>query len=89
MQPIVHEIEYTMKVTQTDFQFMVESLERDMATILVQEQGMTIHQALDNIYQSPLYDKLHNPSTGLYFQSPRYVLSILTQLITPSSLQPR
>ena len=69
-----------MHVTQTDFQFMVESLERDIAALLVQEQGMTIHQALDCIYQSPLYDKLHDPATGLYFQSPRYVLSILTQL---------
>ena len=36
-----------MKVTELDFQFMLECQERDIATILVEECGMSIHQALD------------------------------------------
>lgn len=66
-----------MQVTEIDFSYMVECVERDMATILVEEHGMTIHQALDALYTSDTDQRLHNPSTGLYFQSPRYVLSIL------------
>lgn len=58
---------------------MVECLERDIATKLVEEQGMTIHQALDCLYTSETDQKLHDPSTGLFFQSACYVYSILQQ----------
>lgn len=66
-----------MKVSQEDFEYMLECQERDIATILVEEQGMTIHKALDLLYTSRTYSLLHNPATGLYFQSPRYVYSLL------------
>ena len=57
-----------MKVTELDFQFMLECQERDIATILVEECGMSIHQALDVLYGSETYKLLQNPKTGLYFQ---------------------
>lgn len=72
-----------MKVSETDFQYMLECQERDIATILVDEDHMTIHQALDSLYASDTYKALQNPKTGLYFQSPRYIYSILhTELTT-------
>lgn len=58
---------------------MLETLERDIATLLVEEYHLTIHQALDLLYESETYAKMQDPSTGLYFQSPRYVLSILSE----------
>lgn len=70
-----------MKVTELDFQFMLECHERDIATILVEECGMSIHQALDVLYGSETYKLLQNPKTGLYFQSPRYVYSYLQEEI--------
>lgn len=77
------EIHRTMQVTDNDFRFMVECLERDIATMLVEDCGMTIHQALDTLFTSETDQKLHNPQTGLYFQSPCYVFSILqTELST-------
>ena len=30
---------------------------------------------IDRIYTSSIYEKLNDPNTGLYFQSPRYILS--------------
>ena len=66
-----------MQVTENDFKYMVECLERDIITILVEEQGMAIHQAFDALYTSETDQKLHDPSTGLYYQSPLYVHSIL------------
>lgn len=71
-----------MKVSDTDFRFMVECLERDVATLLVEERHMTIHQALDTLFNSVTYTKLQNPQTGLYFQSPRYIYSFLEQEIS-------
>lgn len=34
-----------MKVTDKDFQYMLECMERDVATLLVEKRGMTIRQA--------------------------------------------
>lgn len=39
-----------MKVTEKDYDFMVECQERDIAIILVEDRNLTIHQALDTLY---------------------------------------
>lgn len=70
-----------MKVTESDFQYMLECQERDIATLLVEEQHLTIHQALDVLYGSKTYKALQNPKSGFYFQSPRYVYSFLVDEI--------
>ena len=44
---------------------------------LTEEQGYTLEEAIDRVYTSPIYEKLSHPDTGLFFQSPRYVLSYL------------
>jgi hypothetical protein len=56
---------------------MKEVLIREMLTILVVEYHMTIPQAFEKLYTSDLLKKIENPKTGLFFQSPRYVLSDL------------
>jgi hypothetical protein len=56
---------------------MKEVLIREMLTILVEEYHMTILQAFEKLYTSDLLKKIENPKTGLFFQSPRYVLSEL------------
>ena len=70
-------IKSAMSVSEIDFQYMVDCLERDVSTLLVKEHNMSIHQALDTFHNSLTYVRLKNPATGLYFQSSRYVLSIL------------
>ena len=57
-----------MNISESDFQYMLECQERDIATLLVEEHHMTIHQALDILYASDTYKAL---------QSPRYVFSYL------------
>jgi hypothetical protein len=66
-----------MNVTQKDFEFMKEVLIREMLTILVEEYHMTISEAFEKLYTSDLLQKIENPKSGLFFQSPRYVLSDL------------
>lgn len=66
-----------MNISKTDFDYMVDCLERDVASILVEKDGCSIRQALDALYLSQTYQKIHNPATGLYFQSPIYVYSCL------------
>lgn len=66
-----------MNVSPTDFEYMKESLVRDMITILVEERGMSLTDAFARLYNSGTFRKMSTPLTGLYFQSPRYVLSYL------------
>lgn len=68
-----------MKVTDKDFQYMLECMERDVATLLVEKRGMTIRQALGVLYDSETYRLLQISNTGLYFQSPQYVYSFLQE----------
>ena len=68
-----------MNVTDKDFQYMLECMERDLATLLVEKRGMTIRQALCVLYDSETYRLLQISYTGLYFQSPLYVYSFLQE----------
>lgn len=69
-----------------DFEFMTNCLTRDVLDILVEERGMNLSIAFDTLYNSETYEKLMNPASGLYFQSPRYVLSYLDKELTQGKL---
>lgn len=61
----------------TDFEYQIECTTRDLANRLVGDFSMTVPQALRVVYNSETYEKLINPKTGLYFQSPLYVYDFL------------
>ena len=62
-------------VTPQEFNRLKEQLTASLIQILVEEHGYSLEEALDRVYTSPIYEKLSDASTGLFFQSPRYVLS--------------
>lgn len=64
-------------VTPQEFKRLKEQVTARMIQILAEEQDYTLEQAIDRVYTSPIYEKLSDPQTGLFFQSPRYVLSYL------------
>lgn len=64
-------------VTDQEFKYLKEQLTARMIQILTEERGYTLEDAFDRAYTSPIYEKLSDASTGLFFQSPRYVLSYL------------
>ena len=61
----------------TDFEYQIECTTRDLADKLVGDFSITVPQALRVVYNSETYEKLINPKTGLYFQSPLYVYDFL------------
>ena len=65
------------KVTPQEFKRLKEDLTARMIQILAEEHGYSLEDAINRVYTSPVYEKLSDASTGLYFQSPRYVLSYL------------
>ena len=64
-------------VTPQEFNRLKEQLTVSLIQILVEEHGYSLEDALDRVYTSPIFEKLSDPNIGLFFQSPRYVLSYI------------
>jgi hypothetical protein len=62
---------------EQDRQFLIECLTNELVTMLMDERGLTMEQAMDAVYGSHTYEKVERPSTGLYYQSPVYVMDML------------
>ena len=45
--------------------------------INVKELGLSLEEAIDKVYSSDLFQKLGNAETGLFFQSARYLFSLI------------
>lgn len=74
---LYHGTDTDMEQIPAEFEYMKEGLVKDMAMLLIEERGMSMADALDTIYLSDTYAKLSEAATGLYYQSPRYVLSFI------------
>ena len=57
--------------------FMIEELVKDLVLKLMEEQKMSMSEALDAVYNSDTYVKILDRETGLFYQSTAYVYSIL------------
>ena len=66
--------------------YMNECTVRDLVLMLMDERGMSLHEALDTVYNSETYAKLIDPATGLYFQSPAYIYSYLDKEIATGKM---
>lgn len=66
-----------MNVSQAEYQNMKEDIVKEMISRLMEEHDFSMQEAFDAVYNSLLFEKLNNPKTGLYFQSPDYVYSYL------------
>ncbi len=66
-----------MNISEKDFQYLKEQVTAKMIEILTEEQGLSLEEAIDKVYSSDMFQKLSNAETGLFFQSPRYLLSYI------------
>ena len=60
-----------------DFDYMVECNARDIALMLMEDENISIEEALRLLYASKTYENLKSKNTGLYFQSSGYVYEYL------------
>ncbi len=66
-----------MNVEQKDFEFMVDVMTRELIKLLMERLEVDMKTAFDIFYNSDTYAALNRPESGLFFQSPKYVYSIL------------
>lgn len=66
-----------MNIERKDFEFMVDVMTRELIKLLMEHLEVDMKTAFDIFYNSDTYAALNRPESGLFFQSPKYVYSIL------------
>ena len=66
-----------MKLTNGQIKMMQEDMYAELIQILMEEYNYTQDKAMETLYNSDTFERLQNPKTGLYYQSPGYVYSFL------------
>ena len=56
---------------------LMEGVTQDLIAYLVEDNNVSIEQAMETIYTSVLFDKLSDSETGLYRESSAYVYALL------------
>ena len=56
---------------------LIEGVTQDIISYLVEDDHMSIEQAMKRLYNSILFEKLTDVGTGLYRESSAYVYSLL------------
>ena len=64
---------------EKDRQFQIEYLTNNLVTMLMEEQNLTMEQAMDIVYRSHTYEKVERASTGLFYQGAVYVMDMLRE----------
>ncbi|MBR1667586.1 MAG: hypothetical protein IJ693_04815 [Bacteroidaceae bacterium] len=59
--------------------FLIDCIIDDIANYLIEDEHLSILEALDVVYNSQFYEKLTDLDTGLYFQSSAYNYEYLKQ----------
>ena len=65
--------------------FMIEELVKDLVLKLMEEQKMSMSDALDAVYNSDTYEKILDLETGLFAQSTAYVYAIIQRELKGSN----
>lgn len=66
-----------MKLNERQIKSMQENLSVELVQILMEEWHYDMATALDVYYNSETFERLSDPATGLYYQSPGYVYDFL------------
>ena len=62
-------------------EFVVRAVTEQMVGFLMEDYGMSILDAFDKIYNSQIFIKLHDKTTGLYLRSAAYTYELLKKEI--------
>jgi len=62
-----------------DQKYLFEAATTDLSARVMDEEHVTLQQALRIVYGSKLYEKLQNPETGLYREGPVYLYDMLCE----------
>ena len=73
-----------MTLTAGPIQYMVEEITADLIRMTMDNEGLSMPEAFDKVYNSKTYQNLLNPQSQLYYQSSGYVYDLLTEEVPTS-----
>ena len=71
-----------------DKQFMIECLTTDLIQMLMEDQHLSMTEAMTLLYNSKTYEKIEDEKTGLYYQGAVYVMDFLNEELSKSAKVP-
>lgn len=71
-----------MRLSPVQIESMQEDMTADMLSILIEDRKMSMQEAMLLLYNSDTYARLQDAESGLYYQSPGYVLDCLDNELT-------
>ena len=63
----------------TEQKYLFEAATADLSVRVMEEEGVSLKEALRIVYGSELYQKLQNVETGLYREGPVYLYDMLCE----------
>ena len=75
-----------MKLNDEQIKIMQEDLTIEIVKILMEDWNYGMTEAMAIFYNSDTFERLCNPSTGLYYQSAGYVYDFLEKEMTVGKL---
>ena len=55
---------------------MIELVTADVISVIMDEKGASVQEAMESFYNSEVFDRLCDPETGLYRESGGYVYDL-------------
>lgn len=68
----------TEQKREADKQFLIEGIAHDVIVMLMDDNHLSMDEAMDTLFNSSTFEKLEDEKTGLYYQSPVYIMDMLT-----------
>lgn len=65
-----------------DKQFLIEGISHDVIGMLMEDKHLSLEEAMDCLFNSSTFEKLENEKTGLYYQSPVYIMDMLSEEVS-------
>ena len=59
--------------------YLVECITQDLIAYVMEDNNMSIEEAMDIVYNSKTFEKLNNLQTHLYYESSSYVYEMLKE----------
>lgn len=76
-----------MKQQDNNFEFLVEYITARVVEWLMRDKDMGIEEALLLFHNSETFDKLCQPQTDLYIESPAYIYDLLDEELRRGTLR--
>ncbi len=64
-------------INEKNFQFLLEAISTDIIGWLIRDNGLSLSEAISTWYNSETFEKVSEPLTGMYVESPAYNFEFL------------